>query len=256
MSSESVHLPSLRTLLNTAPTPGQQLDRLVQPSIESIGIMLSSPPEIHVGTDGYECIQGPLNQNQRRILQGIAHGTILKRCPPGNNYIVPKRAPQLGVPFEETSDYLVCLSPQGPLAQEFADFTPPNYATQYKAQGSSFQIYLHRNPKDTRSTLPICSAIPFISADPTDITLNLPGVSIARLLAQEQNVLVNANSFMENSSLGTDVQIIKVNLFVSIFVHLASDGVDHRPLISVSRFKDVRITAWVSVSLLSVIMGS
>ncbi|KAK0453094.1 hypothetical protein EV421DRAFT_1730231 [Armillaria borealis] len=172
-------------ILQKAPTPGQQLDRLVQPSIESIGIILSSPPEIHVGNDGYECIKGPLNQNQRRIWQGIAHGTILKRCPPGNNYIVPKRAPQPGVPFEEAPDSIVCLSPQGPLAQEFSDFTLPNYATKYKAQ-----------------------------ADPADIALNLPGVSIARLLTQEQNVLVNANSFIENSLLGTDVQIIKVNLFV------------------------------------------
>ncbi|PBK73127.1 hypothetical protein ARMSODRAFT_716698 [Armillaria solidipes] len=256
MPSESSFLPSLRNLLNEVPTPGQRLDQLVQPSIESIGLMFSSPPEIHVGKDGYECIKSPLNENQRRILQGIAHGTILKRCPPGNNYIVPKRASQSGVPFEEAPDFIVCLSPQGPLAEKFADFMPPNYATQYKAQGSSFQIYLHCNPKDARPTLPICFTIPFISADPADIALSLPGVSIARLLTQEQNVLVNANSFIENPLLGTDIQVIKVNLFVSIVIHLATDCVDRGPLISAFRFTGTRITAWISRSLWSVIMGS
>ncbi|KAK0231309.1 hypothetical protein IW262DRAFT_475180 [Armillaria fumosa] len=159
MPSEGFFLPSLRNLLDVrtlnmflnylpirnmffqeVPTPGQRLDQLVQPSIESIGIMFSSPPEIHVGTDGYECIKGPLNQNQRRIWQGMARGTILKRCPPGNNYIVPKRAPQLGVPFEEAHGSIVCLSPQGRSPKNLLTSRRPTtrHNTRHKAHLSRF----------------------------------------------------------------------------------------------------------------------
>ncbi|PBK90365.1 hypothetical protein ARMGADRAFT_1032411 [Armillaria gallica] len=66
----------------------------------------------------------------------------------------------------------------------------------YKAQGNSFYVYLHRLLGDPRSTIPFRLTIPFISSDTIDRALGLPGVSILRLLAQERDVLVNANSFI------------------------------------------------------------
>ncbi len=90
------------------------------------------------------------------------------------------------------------------------------YTQSTKAQALTFHLFLHRNPKDERSTLPIYSVIPFISADPMDNALNLPGVSIARLLSKEQDILVNANSFIEDPKLGSDIQALKVNIIVRI----------------------------------------
>ncbi len=90
------------------------------------------------------------------------------------------------------------------------------YTQSTKAQAPTFHLFLHRNPKDERSTLPIYSVIPFISADPMDSALNLPGVSIARLLSKEQDILVNANSFIEDPTLGSDIQALKVNIIVRI----------------------------------------
>ncbi|PBK84959.1 hypothetical protein ARMGADRAFT_1036672 [Armillaria gallica] len=205
MSSEKATLPPIKDLLRVCglvalkkpfsytfsifqlvPTPGQQLGQLVQPDCASIGVMLASPAVINIKSDGHECIKGPLTQNQRHIFQGKAHGSVLKHCPPGNNYVVPKK-------------WLVTI------------------VISTKAQAPTFQLFLHRNPKDERSTLPIYSVIPFISADPMDSALNLPGVSIARLLSKEQDILVNANSFIEDPTLGSDIQALKVNIIIKGF---------------------------------------
>ncbi|PBK59675.1 hypothetical protein ARMSODRAFT_982871 [Armillaria solidipes] len=233
MSSEKTTLPPIKNLLRVCglialekpfphtlstsqlvPTPGQQLGQLVQPDCASIGVMLASPAVINIKSDGHECIKGPLTQNQRHIFQGKAHGSVLKRCPPGNNYIVPKkRAVTLGAATTGVCNDALCLLPDAAFHKNLVN----SQSLSTKAQGPSFRLFLHRNSKDERSTLPIYSVIPFISADPTDGALNLPGVSIARLLTKEQGILVNANSFIEDPTLGSDIQALKVNIIINGF---------------------------------------
>ncbi|SJL16972.1 uncharacterized protein ARMOST_20509 [Armillaria ostoyae] len=237
MSSEKITLPPIKNLLRVCdlipleksfphtysmsqlvPTPGQQLGRLVQPDCASIGVMLASPAAINIDSDGHECIKGPLTQNQRHIFQGKAHGSVLKRCPPGNNYVVPKiQAVTLGAAMTGVCNEALCLLPEAQFHKNLVNSPSLAYTQSTKAQGPSFRLFLHRNPKDERSTLPIYSIIPFISADPMDNALNLPGVSIARLLTKEQNILVNANSFIEDPTLGSDIQVLKVNIILKGF---------------------------------------
>ncbi|KAK0221266.1 hypothetical protein IW262DRAFT_1459439 [Armillaria fumosa] len=218
MSSEKITLPPINNLLRSVPTPGQQLGQLVQPHCALIGVMLSSPAVININSKEHECIKGPLTQNQRHIFQGKLHGTVLKRCPPGNNYIVPKkRVPNLGVVTTGVCNNALCLLPDAAFHKNLINSQPLVYAKSTKAQGSSFQLFLYRNPKDERSTLPIYSVIPFISADHTDRTLNLPGISIARLLTKERDILLNANSFIEDHMLGSDIQVLKVNIIIKGF---------------------------------------
>ncbi|PBK84966.1 hypothetical protein ARMGADRAFT_1087868 [Armillaria gallica] len=212
MSSEKITLPTINNLLRSVPTPGQQLGRLVQPDCALIGVMLASPAVISIDSDGHQCIKGPLTQNQRHIFQGKAHGSVLKHCPRGNNYVVPKkRLVTIGTATTGVCNEAFCLLPDAVFHKNLVCF--PSLST--KAQAPTFQLFLHRNPKDERSTLPIYSVIPFISADPMDSTHNLPGVSIARLLSKEQDILVNANSFIEDPTLGSDIQVLKVNIIIT-----------------------------------------
>ncbi|KAK0482882.1 hypothetical protein EDD18DRAFT_1112517 [Armillaria luteobubalina] len=167
--------------------------------------------EINIDSDGHQCIQGPLNQNQQHIFQGMAHGSVLKHCPPGNNYIVSKReVATLGGVMILACNKAFCLLQNA----EFHRSLVNSRGLSTKAQGPSFWLFLHRNPKDEHSTLPIHSIIPFISANPTDRVLNLPGISIARLLTKEQDILVNGNSFIQNPTLSSDIQVLKVNIII------------------------------------------
>ncbi|KAK0212082.1 hypothetical protein DFS33DRAFT_1278921 [Desarmillaria ectypa] len=77
----------------------------------------------------------------------------------------------------------------------------------FKARGNSFSVYLHRRLGDKRSTIPVRATVPFISSDPIDRALGLPGVSISRLLGQEPDILVNANSFIPYPPPGFKVEI-------------------------------------------------
>ncbi|KAK0477516.1 hypothetical protein EDD18DRAFT_1114663 [Armillaria luteobubalina] len=200
------------------PTPGQQLGQLVQPNCTSIGVMRTSPAVINIDSDGHQCIQGPLNQNQQHIFQGMAHGSVLKHCIVApvlsslrGTTIVPKReVATLGGAMILACNKAFCLLQNA----EFHRSLVNSRGLSTKAQGPSFRLFLHRNPKDKRSTLPIHSIIPFISADPTDRALNLPGVSIAWLLTKEQDILVNGNSFIQNPMLGSDIQVLKVNIII------------------------------------------
>ncbi|KAK0243600.1 hypothetical protein EDD85DRAFT_931962 [Armillaria nabsnona] len=196
MSSESV------------PSPGQQLGRLVQPDCASIGVMLTSPAVISIDSEGHQCIKGPLSQNQRHIFQGMAHGSVLKRCVRRRPEFAMRRFACCPMPHF-TRIWLV----PGHFNRKILEV----YTQSTKAQVPTFQLFLHRNPKDERSTLPIYSVIPFISADPTEMALNLPGVSIARLLTKERDILVNANGFIEDPTLGNDIQVLKVNIIIKGF---------------------------------------
>ncbi|KAK0482850.1 hypothetical protein EDD18DRAFT_1112485 [Armillaria luteobubalina] len=171
--------------------------------------------EININLKEHECIIGPLTQNQRHIFQGELYGTVLKRCPPGNNYIVPKkRVANLAAATTGACSDALCLLPDAAFHKNLINSQSLVYAKSNKAQGTSFQLFLHRNRTDERSTLPIYSVIPFISADHTDTTLNLPGISIARLLTKERDILLNANSFIEDHMLGSDIQVLKVNIII------------------------------------------
>ncbi|KAK0202280.1 hypothetical protein DFS33DRAFT_1444727 [Desarmillaria ectypa] len=220
MSSEKTRLPPIKSLLRMVPTPGQQLGELVQPKCSSVGVMLTSPAVITIGSDGYESIEGPLTQNQRHIFQGRAHGSVLKRCPPGNNYVVPKRPP-LDVVARTTGacDEKLCLSPEGAFHTAMVNSQPLVYTRYMRTECASFRMFLHQNPKDRRSTLPIYSVIPFISPDSKDSPLKLPGISISRLLSKERDILVNANSFIEETTLGSNMQVINVNIIIKGYEH-------------------------------------
>ncbi|PBK84950.1 hypothetical protein ARMGADRAFT_1087853 [Armillaria gallica] len=209
MSSEKIMLPPLTVCYMFAvPTPGQQLRQLVQPKGTSIGVMLTSPAVINIDSDGHECIEAPLRTNDIYFKEWL--------MPPGNNYVVPKkRAVFLGGTTTGVCNQALCLFPEAGFHRSLVNSPSLVYTQSTKAQGSSFRLFLHRNPKDERSTLPICSVIPFISADPVDSALDLPGVSIARLLSKEQDILVNANSFIEDPTLGSDIQVLKVNIIIT-----------------------------------------
>ncbi|KAK0212111.1 hypothetical protein DFS33DRAFT_1482084 [Desarmillaria ectypa] len=81
-------------------------------------------------------------------------------------------------------------------------------------QGKSFRIYLHPIKGDQRSVIRVASTISFISADPADRALGLPGVSISRLLSKEPDILVNANNYFPSKAFGIVLYAIIVEITV------------------------------------------
>lgn len=71
---------------------------------------------------------------------------------------------------------------------------PRIYVDSLKTQGKSYTVYLHRPKWDERTSLPVLKSIPFISNDPTDQELGLPGISLIRLLAMEPGILDDSDS--------------------------------------------------------------
>ncbi|PBK59216.1 hypothetical protein ARMSODRAFT_807388 [Armillaria solidipes] len=200
MPSQNNKLPPFAELcheLNVPAPPKTQLADLIQPNVGPIPPLYLSPPVINVGSHGYQVIQGPLNHDQQWLLQGRALGTVFKNCPPGNNYWMTKdrQAPLHESSMCYTSDN---RSPGGYcwILRQARIYTKQIDMRPYKAQGNGFYVYLHRLLGDPCSTIPFRLTIPFISSDTIDKALGLPGVSISRLLAQEPDVLVNANSFI------------------------------------------------------------
>ncbi|KAG7441006.1 uncharacterized protein BT62DRAFT_1046595 [Guyanagaster necrorhizus] len=200
MSSENITLPSFATLCQSlnVPHPSSELGSLVQPNTGRIALLYTSPPVLVIGSNGYQCIQGPLNYDQQWLLQGRASGFVLKNLRPGN-YCEMGKQPTEWAPEHDAVRCRINTSTSTEPGQSCfvwnvrrIHFSPSTDAP--KAQGNFFRVYLHRPEGDNHSRIPVLSTVPFISADLTDIALGLPGVSIARILAKEPDILVNANS--------------------------------------------------------------
>ncbi|KAK0221230.1 hypothetical protein EDD85DRAFT_264910 [Armillaria nabsnona] len=204
MSSEIFTLPPFANLCQSlhVPPPSQRQGVLVQPNIGPIPPLYTSPPVINVGSDGYEVIQGPLNHDQRWMLQGRSSfpGEVLMNVPSGNHFIMLKgHGPTSYCEPVQSSDKCYVPSTQQPGGYCFILRHQRSVVQQLKirprkAHGNSFVVYLHRPLGDQRSTIPVQGAIPFIS---TDTMEGLPGVSISRLLCEEPGILVNANSVIQ-----------------------------------------------------------
>ncbi|KAK0212078.1 hypothetical protein DFS33DRAFT_613 [Desarmillaria ectypa] len=212
MPSERVTLPSFAELCQSLnrPHPPQPRGTLVQPNAGPT----SPPPVINVNSYGHKVIQGPVSHDQCWLeqIQGIAY----KNCPPGYDYAMRKPLETWPPAHERQWCHLFTCDESGEYCSLLQQGTiaPQTYIDPLKTLGNSYRIYLHRPKGDKRNTLPVLKTIPFISADPSDRALGLPGVSISRLIAKEPDILVNANSFGLNPRMISSMN--KLNIEVRV----------------------------------------
>ncbi|KAK0468854.1 hypothetical protein IW261DRAFT_1012366 [Armillaria novae-zelandiae] len=149
-------------------------------------------PIITVNQHGHQKIPGPLGPKHQWLKKAL--GAVHENCPPGNYYALLKHSEPY--PPREKDEYSAsgCCSlikRGGPIAQF--------YIKALKTRGRSYTVYLHRPKSDDRENLPVLKSIPFISSDPSDQELGLPGVSMPRLLATEPGILADSNSVILNA---------------------------------------------------------
>ncbi|PBK59200.1 hypothetical protein ARMSODRAFT_1090905 [Armillaria solidipes] len=165
------------------PLPGNR----VQPNAEP-----APPPIITVNHHGHQKIPGPLGPEHQWLKQAL--GVVHENRPLGHGYPVPKPSETWPPPHEkhDCSDFGRCsfLSRWSPF--------PRTYVDPLKNQGKSYTVYLHRPKWDERTSLPVLKSILFISNDPGDQELGLPGVSVTRLLAMEPGILADSDSVVLN----------------------------------------------------------
>ncbi|PBK59255.1 hypothetical protein ARMSODRAFT_1027542 [Armillaria solidipes] len=222
MSSENFTLPPFANLCESlnVPPPSQRQGVPVQPNMGPIPPFYTSAPEINIGSDGYEVVQGPLNHDQRWMLQGRSSfpSEVLMNVPSGSHYIMLKgHGPTSYCEPVRSSDKCYVPSTQQLggycfILQQQRTFVQQLNIRPYKAHGNGFIVYLHRPLGDQRSTIRVRGAIPFISTDTMDRALGLPGVSIGRLLCQEPDILVNANSVIQPPELKGSEFAIRVEI--------------------------------------------
>ncbi|KAK0209480.1 hypothetical protein IW262DRAFT_1468732 [Armillaria fumosa] len=149
-------------------------------------------PIITVNHHGHQKIPGPLGPEHQWLKQSL--GAVYENCPPGNYYAVLKPS-EIYPPHEkEECSASGCCS----LIKRGSPF-PQFYVDALKTRGKSYTVYLHRPKWDDRKSLPVLKSIPFISDDPSDQELGLPGVSVPRLLATEPDILAASNSVIRNT---------------------------------------------------------
>ncbi|KAK0209476.1 hypothetical protein IW262DRAFT_1486472 [Armillaria fumosa] len=182
MSSQRVTLPSFAALEHSL---------IAQPNVESN----SSSPLITVNYNGHQVVKGPLDYHQFGWLSEV-RGIVYQNCLPEHGYAIKK--PPVTWPPLNTRE--ACRSGSGKSPEVSCDilkqgtFPRKVVVNLSMTQGSSYRVFLHRPQQpNIRRDFNVFKSIPFISADPKDRALGLPGVSVSRLLDREPNILLNAN---------------------------------------------------------------
>ncbi|PBK90357.1 hypothetical protein ARMGADRAFT_1082637 [Armillaria gallica] len=165
----------------------------------------SNSPVIIVDRGSCQIIQGPLDRQQFCWL-AEARGIVYENCPPGHGYAI-KKHPATWPPANSQE---ACGTRSGKNPEKYCDilqrgtFSREVIVDLSMTRRSSYRVCLHRPIKHHNlRSFNVLKTIPFISADPKDRALGLPGVSVSRLLHKEPNILLNANmSISSLSSVG------------------------------------------------------
>ncbi|SJL17153.1 uncharacterized protein ARMOST_20697 [Armillaria ostoyae] len=233
MPSQEVTLPSFDKLLHSLVRPSAYYDSRVLYSHISTCRMVRIPPPLfgsrvqpsagptpppannhHSSSQPGNCVQPNAEPAPPPIITwlkqalGVVHENRVSPVflyqtlrpigitqPLGHGYSVPKPSETWPPPHEkhDCSDFGCCS-----FLNRWSPF-PRTYVDRLKTQGKSYTVYLHRPKWDERTSLPVLKNIPFISNDPSDKALGLPGVSVTRLLAMEPGILADSNSVILNA---------------------------------------------------------
>ncbi len=126
--------------------------------------------------------------------------------PPGHGYAIRKHP----ATWPPANSQEVCGTRSGKNPEKYCDilqqgtFSRKVIVDLSMTRRSSYRVCLHRPIKHHNlRSFNVLKTTPFISADPKDRALGLPGVSVSRLLDKEPNILLNANmSISSLSSIG------------------------------------------------------
>ncbi|KAK0468852.1 hypothetical protein IW261DRAFT_1597921 [Armillaria novae-zelandiae] len=188
MSSKRVTIPSFAELTHPLPS--------AQPNAESN----SSNPVITVNRDRHQVIYG-LDYQQYHWL-GEVRGILYESCHAEHGYAI-RNPPAI---FSPANSQEACRTRSGNNPEHYCDilqqqsFHRKIEVNLSMTRGRAYRVYLHcpSGRHASLRTFNVLKTIPFISADPKDRELGLPGVSVSRLLAKEPNILLNADTLISN----------------------------------------------------------